>query len=123
MSTNKLCNIPLQDYRDFLSKVECKLSGTEGGHEKWTRKDLTRPIIVQTHESPVPEFIIRNALRTLGLTKKDFFNILFDVKEKDNPKDFSNINEPIMDSEDLCYCGSEKKYKDCHGKISNARKF
>jgi len=116
MSTNKLCNIPLQDYCDFLSKVGCKLSGTEGGHEKWTRKDLTRPIIVQTHESPVPEFIIRNALRTLGLTRKDFFNILFNIKEKDNPKDFSNINEPVMDSEDLCYCGSGKKYKECHGR-------
>ena len=86
MSTTKLTNIPLNDYRTFLSKVGCNLSGTEGGHEKWTRKDLTRPIIVQTHESPVPEFIIRNALRNLGLTKKDFFNILFDINEKDNPK-------------------------------------
>jgi len=114
MSTNKLSNVPLCDYRCFLSKVGCNLSGTEGGHEKWTRKDLTRPIIVQTHESPVPEFIIRNALRNLNLTKKDFFNILFDVKEKENPKNPLEINEPIMDDEDLCFCGSGKKYKDCH---------
>lgn len=116
MSTNKLCNVSLKDYRDFLSKIECKLSGIEGGHEKWTRKDLSRPIIVQTHESPVPEFIIRNALRNLNLTKKDFFNILFDVKEKDNPKDILDINEPVMDDDDLCFCGSGKKYKDCHNK-------
>ena len=81
MSTRKLKNVPLSDYRLFLEKAGCKYSGTEGGHEKWTRKDLTRPVIVQTHESPVPEFIIMNALRNLGLTKKDFFNILFDVKE------------------------------------------
>ena len=79
MSTRKLKNAPLSDYRLFLEKARCKHSGTEGGHEKWTRKDLTRPIIVQTHESPVPEFIIMNALRYFGLTKKDFFNILFDV--------------------------------------------
>jgi hypothetical protein len=116
MSTNKLCNIPLSDYRNFLSKAGCNLSGIEGGHEKWTRKDLTRPIIVQTHESPVPEFIIKNALRNLNLTKKDFFNILFDIKEKDNPKNDSEMNEPVMDSEDLCFCGSGIKYKNCHGK-------
>jgi len=114
MSTYKLSNIPLSDYRDFLLKAGCNLSGTEGGHEKWTRKDLTRPIIVQTHESPVPEFIIRNALRNLRLTKKDFFNMLFDIKEKDNPKNISDRNEQIMDGEDLCFCGSGKKYKDCH---------
>jgi len=116
MSTYKLCNIPVKDYRDFLSKVGCNISGIEGGHEKWTRKDLTRPIIVQTHESPVPEFIIRNALRNLQLTRKDFFNILFDVKEKDNPKSSLDANEPIMNREDLCFCGNGKKYKDCHGK-------
>jgi len=49
MSTHKLGNIPLKDYQEFLSKVGCKLSGIESGHEKWTRNDLTRPIIVQSH--------------------------------------------------------------------------
>jgi hypothetical protein len=118
MSTRKLGNVSLADYRLFLSKTGCKLTSVEGGHEKWVRKDLTRPIIVQTHESPVPEFIIRNALRNLGLTKKDFFSILFDVRErdKDNPKKTSKKGEPVMDDEDLCFCGSGKKYKDCHGK-------
>jgi len=114
MSTYKLSNVPLYDYRCFLSKVGCNLSGIEGGHEKWTRKDLTRPIIVQTHESPVPEFIIRNALRNLNLTKKDFFNILFDVSEKDNPKNISEKGDPIMNNEDFCFCGSGKRYGDCH---------
>ena len=80
MSTRKLSNVSLADYRDFLVKVGCKHISTEGGHEKWVRKNLTRPIIVQTHECPVPEFIIKNALRNLGLTKKDFFEILFDCK-------------------------------------------
>lgn len=78
MSTEKLSNVTLADFRDFLSKAGCNHISTEGGHEKWVRKDLTRPIIVQTHIRPVPEFIIKNALRNLGLTKKDFFEILFD---------------------------------------------
>lgn len=78
MSTHKLSNVSLNDYREFLIKVGCKKIRTEGGHEIWARKDLFRPIVVQTHEQPVPEFIIKNALRNLGLTKQDFFKILFD---------------------------------------------
>lgn len=77
-TAGKLSNVPLSDYREFLKKAGCKCIRTEGGHEVWSRKDLTRPIIVQTHECPVPEFIIQNALRNLGLTKKNFFEILFD---------------------------------------------
>lgn len=78
-ASRKLSNVPLKDYREFLKKCGCKCAGIKGGHEKWTRKDLLRPIIVQTHVDPVPEFIILNALRTLGLNKQDFFNILFDI--------------------------------------------
>ncbi|KAA6316545.1 hypothetical protein EZS27_033158 [termite gut metagenome] len=81
MSAGKLSNVKLSDYQDFLKKVGCKCVSIEGGHEKWVRQDLTRPIIVQTHINPVPEFIIQNALRNLGLTKKDFFEILFDCKK------------------------------------------
>lgn len=81
MNTQKLSNVPLAEFREFLRKAGCKYISTEGGHEKWTRRDLTRPIIVQTHISPIPEFIIKNALRNMGFTKKDFFEILFDCKE------------------------------------------
>lgn len=81
MSTRKLSNITLNHYREFLEKAGCKKIRTEGGHEVWSREDLLRPIIVQTHVQPVPEFIIKNALRNLGLTKQDFFNILFDCNE------------------------------------------
>jgi hypothetical protein len=80
MPVGKLSNVKLSDYREFLRKTGCKYIGTEGGHEKWVRHDLMRPIIIQTHKEPVPEFIIQNGLRNLGLTKKDFFEILFDCK-------------------------------------------
>lgn len=80
MNTQKLSNVSLNNFREFLEKAGCRKISTEGGHEKWARRDLTRPIILQTHISPVPEFIIKNALRTLNLTKKDFFEIYFDSK-------------------------------------------
>lgn len=76
MTTQKLSNISLNDYRNFLKKVNCNLIRISSGHEVWARKDLLRPIIVQTHTDPVPEFIIKNALRSLGLSKQEFFRIL-----------------------------------------------
>lgn len=77
MSTEKLSNVSLADWELFLQKVGCKNIRTKGGHRHWSRKDLLRPITVQTHVDPVPEFIIRNGLRILGLSKKHFFEILF----------------------------------------------
>lgn len=77
MSTQRLSNVSLEDYRSFLQKAGCTSTSIKGGHEKWTKQGLLRPIIVQTHVDPVPEFIIKNALRSLGLNKADFFSILF----------------------------------------------
>lgn len=73
----KLSNVSLSDYRLFLKKIGCKLTSTKGGHEKWVRHDLTRPIIVQTHKDPVPSFIIKNALRDLKVTNDKFFQTIF----------------------------------------------
>ncbi|HTB51497.1 MAG TPA: hypothetical protein VK718_01890 [Ferruginibacter sp.] len=75
MSTRKLSNVSLADYRIFLSKAGCKYIRTSSGHEIWTKKELTRPITFQTHIDPIPEFIIQNALRALGITKKQFWDI------------------------------------------------
>jgi predicted RNA binding protein YcfA (HicA-like mRNA interferase family) len=77
MSTHKLRKVSLADYELFLKKVGCQHIRTTGGHSVYSRKDLLRPIVVQTHVDPVPEFIIKNALRVLGISKKDFFEILF----------------------------------------------
>lgn len=77
MNTRKLGNIPLKDFRLFLEKAGCHPQSISGGHEKWIKAGLLRPVIIQTHIDPVPEFIVRNTLRNLGLTKTDFFDILF----------------------------------------------
>ena len=114
MSSRKLSNISLKDFRSFLEKAGCKYNRSKGGHEIWSRKGLTRPIVVQTHEKPIPEFIVKNALRILDLTAKDFFNILFDVEEKDNPILESDKSKNVQNEDDECFCGSGKKYKDCH---------
>ena len=80
MSTKKLSNIPLTKFRKFLESQGLNLiKGTKGrgGHEKWSRKDLNRPITIQTHITPVPEFIIKQVLRHLEMSKIEFFKLYY----------------------------------------------
>lgn len=76
MTTRKLNNISISEFESFLELAKCTYVGTNSGHIKYTRCDLRRPIIFQTHEKPIPEFIIKNNLRILGYDKNDFFDIL-----------------------------------------------
>jgi hypothetical protein len=50
----------------------CVLDRTSSGHEVWAREGLTRPIILQTHVDPVPEQIVKNSLKALGVSKAKF---------------------------------------------------
>jgi len=76
MSTLKLSNIDLRTLRLFLTKIGCNHTRTTDGHEHWTRKDLLRPITFSTHVEPVPEFVIKNILKQVGVNKKEFFTVL-----------------------------------------------
>ena len=72
----KLSNISVSEFRRFLELIGCKYIKTEGGHEKWSRKDLRRPIIFQTHINPVPERIIKSNLRTLEMSRNEFLKCI-----------------------------------------------
>ncbi len=76
MNTYKLGNVPISEFRAFLIHAGCKKVSTLGGHEKWHKDGCLRSVIIQTHIDPVPEFIVRNNLRTLGLTRNDFIDWL-----------------------------------------------
>lgn len=79
MSTKKLSNIPLKEFRSFL-KIQglnlIKDSKGRGGHEKWSKSGMERPITIQTHIDPIPEFIVKQVLRHLKMSRKDFFKAL-----------------------------------------------
>ncbi len=70
----KTSNISIAKLRTFLKKRGCKHIRTNGGHEVWQCNDLLRPIIFQTHINPVPEFVILQIIRVLGISKIDFLN-------------------------------------------------
>lgn len=79
MSTRKLSNIPLKEFRIFLKAQGLNLikdSKGRGGHEKWSKSGMDRPITIQTHIDPIPEFIVKQVLRHLKMSRKDFFKAL-----------------------------------------------
>ena len=78
MNTQKLSNISLKQFMLFLKNAGCEYVRTSGGHEIWDKSDksLTRPIIIQTHFNRVSQMCVYSALRTLGLSRNDFFELL-----------------------------------------------
>lgn len=74
--SNGLKNIPLRLFRDYLKYKGLKNIRNNGGHEVWSRANLLRPIILQSHIDPIPEFIIKSNLRTLGETADDFYEFV-----------------------------------------------
>ncbi|MBK6372275.1 MAG: type II toxin-antitoxin system HicA family toxin [Saprospiraceae bacterium] len=75
MTISKLSNIPLKDFRRFLKSqglILDKNSKGRGGHEKWTNNELLRPITIQSHIDPVPEFIVKQILRYLNMDREIF---------------------------------------------------
>lgn len=76
MGGEHLRNISLRTIRQYLTWKGLKLYRTNGGHEIWGCSDLLRPIVVQTHVDPVPEFIVKQILRNLNTDREDFIKFL-----------------------------------------------
>jgi hypothetical protein len=74
--TKYLRNIPLKTFRQYLEWKGLKKIRDKGGHEIWGGHSLNRPITLQSHIDPVPEFIVKQALRTLNVDRLDFFEYL-----------------------------------------------
>ena len=79
MLTHKLSNITVLEFKRFLKQQglrKIKTSKGRGGRGKWAKEAMQRPITIQTHIDPVPEFIVKQVLRTLNMSRKDFFKLL-----------------------------------------------
>ena len=76
----KFGNISLARYRRILARLGLEYVRTKAGHEMWFRQGLTRNVVFQTHKDPVPEGIVNTNNKTLGLTNKEFEEILKETK-------------------------------------------
>lgn len=71
----RLTPIKRKKFETFLRMIGCVLKRTKGDHLVYTRKDLKRPVII-TADSEIPIFIIRNNLRTLGISIEEYLNLI-----------------------------------------------
>lgn len=46
----------------------------------WFKDGMLRNVVFQTHIEPIPEDIVINNLRTIGISKKEFEELLKEVK-------------------------------------------
>lgn len=69
-------NIDIKQFRKFLKSQGLEPIGVTGGHEKWKKAGLLRPVIFQTHINPIPLPVVKNNLRTMNCTIKDLEEFL-----------------------------------------------
>jgi predicted RNA binding protein YcfA (HicA-like mRNA interferase family) len=76
---DKVGRVSSRRFEKFLLKVGCEYVSQESSHRKYRKPGLARPIIVPfTNE--LPAFIILNNLRTLGIPKKVYIEIISRLK-------------------------------------------
>ena len=66
----KISNIPVRKYRSFLKALGCVHDHDTGDHEIWHLEGAARPIVFQSEIDPVPEFIVKQLVSILGISRK-----------------------------------------------------
>lgn len=77
----KYSNISLARFRKILVALGLEQVRTKGGHEMWMKEGMLRNVVLQTHIDPVPEDIIKNNLRTIGVGVEEFEKLLKTIKK------------------------------------------
>lgn len=75
----RLVPISRKKFEKFLIFIGCHFIRQKGDHLIYDRIDLKRPVVFTT-DREVPIFIIRNNLRTLGVSVNDYLEIIKRLK-------------------------------------------
>lgn len=76
----RFSNISVARYRRILAALGLEYVRTKAGHEMWFKEGMLRNVVFQTHEEPVPEDIVLNNNRTIGISHKDFESVMKSTK-------------------------------------------
>ncbi|HLD35862.1 MAG TPA: type II toxin-antitoxin system HicA family toxin [Planctomycetota bacterium] len=71
----RLTPIHYRKFEAFLLYIGCKFSRQKGDHRIYHREGLIRPLVIPA-DADIPVFIIRNNLRTLGMSVEEYLSIL-----------------------------------------------
>jgi predicted RNA binding protein YcfA (HicA-like mRNA interferase family) len=74
----RITPIPAKKLRKIMEKAGFTCVRIEGDHYVYTKEGVLRPIVIPDW-GEVPIFIIKNNLRTAGLSRNDYFTYLNQV--------------------------------------------
>jgi predicted RNA binding protein YcfA (HicA-like mRNA interferase family) len=74
----KITPIPGDKLRKVFEKAGFQCVRTEGDHFVYTKQGVARPVVIPDWKE-VPVFIIKNNLRTAGITREEYFALLENV--------------------------------------------
>ena len=76
MNTYKVSNVPLIDFRKFLVKMGAKQIRSSGGHFIYSYYKINRPIVLQSHIDPVPQFIVLEIINYFEMSSEQMWNVI-----------------------------------------------
>ena len=71
----RITPIPAGKLRKVMENVGFRCVRTEGDHFVYVRPGVARPVVIPDWDE-VPVFIIKNNLRTAGLSREEYFALL-----------------------------------------------
>ncbi|MEW6213720.1 MAG: type II toxin-antitoxin system HicA family toxin [Nitrospirota bacterium] len=74
----KIIPIPASKLRKVFEKAGFKCVRIEGDHFVYTKQGVIRPVVIPDWDE-IPVFIIKNNLRTAGITREEYFSLLKEV--------------------------------------------
>lgn len=74
----RITPIPASKLRKVIEKAGFRCVRTEGDHFVYVKEGIARPVVIPGWDE-VPVFIIKNNLRTAGLSRDEYFVLLSQV--------------------------------------------
>jgi len=71
----KITPVPWRDLERVFLKVGFHFARQEGSHRSYTKSGVLRPIVIPTYNE-IPVSIIRNNLKTAGISRDEYFHLL-----------------------------------------------
>jgi predicted RNA binding protein YcfA (HicA-like mRNA interferase family) len=75
---SRVTAIPAWKLRKVMEKAGFKYVRTEGDHFVYVKPGVARPVVIPEWDE-VPVFIIKNNLRTAGISRDEYFELLSKV--------------------------------------------
>jgi predicted RNA binding protein YcfA (HicA-like mRNA interferase family) len=71
----KLAPVDWQTLERIFIRTGFRFGRQEGSHRSYIKDGVARPVVIPTYRE-VPVFIIRNNLKTAGLSRDEYFELL-----------------------------------------------